>query len=156
AEMRLVHRAEVWLSRIGPNSVQAACIDRAQREDQQDQAGFEPFRANVRRETSPRQNSSKPASPHLYLATEFSSLVGVMSCSSSWVFWHSATDGASARGTPLAIVILDSGGSAMRSTFDSGALSTIYRTSSTAQPGLDRRAQPARDLLVCRVRGEFS
>jgi hypothetical protein len=44
----------------------------------------------------------------------------------------------------------------MRSTFDSGALSAIYRTSSTAQPGLDRRAQPARDLLVSRVRGEFS
>jgi hypothetical protein len=43
----------------------------------------------------------------------------------------------------------------MTSSFDSGALALVYRTSPAARPSLDRRVQPARDLLLARVRGEF-
>jgi hypothetical protein len=44
----------------------------------------------------------------------------------------------------------------MTSHFDSGALALVYRTLPAARPSIDRRVQPARDLLLARVRGEFS
>ena len=44
----------------------------------------------------------------------------------------------------------------MTSSSDSGALALVYRMEAAARPGTDRRAQPARDLLLARVRGEFS
>ena len=44
----------------------------------------------------------------------------------------------------------------MTSSTDSGALALVYRMQDGARPASDRRAQPARDLLLARVRGEFS
>lgn len=44
----------------------------------------------------------------------------------------------------------------MTSSSDSGALTLVYRMEAAARPGTDRRAQPDRDLLLARVRGEFS
>ena len=44
----------------------------------------------------------------------------------------------------------------MTSSTDSGALALAYRMQDGARPASDRRAQPARDLLLARVRGEFS
>jgi hypothetical protein len=43
----------------------------------------------------------------------------------------------------------------MTPSYQSGVLTLVYRTSA-AGPTLERRVQPARDLLVARVRGEFS
>jgi hypothetical protein len=44
----------------------------------------------------------------------------------------------------------------MSSSSDSGALALVYRIEASARLGADRRAQPGRDLLLARVRGEFS
>jgi hypothetical protein len=44
----------------------------------------------------------------------------------------------------------------MRSSSDSAALTLIYRMSAATRPGADRRTQPGRDLLITRVRAEFS
>ncbi len=44
----------------------------------------------------------------------------------------------------------------MKSSADSGTLALAYRLQATARPATERRAQPARDLLLARVRGEFS
>ena len=44
----------------------------------------------------------------------------------------------------------------MTSSTDSGALALAYRMQDGARPASDRRSQPARDLLLARVRGEFS
>lgn len=44
----------------------------------------------------------------------------------------------------------------MTSSSDSGALALVYRIEASARLGADRRAQPGRDLLLARVRGEFS
>jgi hypothetical protein len=43
----------------------------------------------------------------------------------------------------------------MTSPYDSGALTVVYRTLPAPRPSIDRRAQPSRDLLLARVRGEF-
>ena len=43
----------------------------------------------------------------------------------------------------------------MTSSLHSGTLSLIHRPSAASRPNMDRRAQPARDRLVARVRGEF-
>ena len=39
---------------------------------------------------------------------------------------------------------------------DSGALAVVYRTLPPSQQRSERRRQPARDLLLSRVRGEFT
>lgn len=44
----------------------------------------------------------------------------------------------------------------MRSSTDSGAPALCFPAPSGLRPSVDRRSQPARDLLVARVRGEFS
>jgi len=43
----------------------------------------------------------------------------------------------------------------MKSSADSGAVALAYRMQATARPAAERRAQPARDLLLARVRGEY-
>jgi hypothetical protein len=43
----------------------------------------------------------------------------------------------------------------MTTSLHSSALTLISRTLAASRPNVDRRAQPARDLLVARVRGEF-
>jgi hypothetical protein len=44
----------------------------------------------------------------------------------------------------------------MRSASDSGALTLIYRAAAVTRPGFERRTQSGRDLLLARVRGEFT
>jgi hypothetical protein len=44
----------------------------------------------------------------------------------------------------------------MGSVSDSGALTLTYRASAVTSPGFERRMQSGRDLLLARVRGEFT
>ena len=44
----------------------------------------------------------------------------------------------------------------MPSPFDTGALAFAFREQPAAQPRIDRRSQHTRDLLLARVRGEFT